>query len=315
MNRLFEIFFYFFKYLFLGLWYIISFFPKYLVLGILVILGQKDKLKSYNMKSFVAICFFILSFSVYLICVFFIARRFVQNERIKVMSNWVIEDTEILLADESSNLDDGSGLEVEIEPSDNTGNYNSNFFNTDISSQLSVNSDTVAWIVVNGADISYPVVQTTDNSYYLSHDFYKNSYYNGWVFGDYRDNFESFGRNTIIYAHNSLDGQMFSNLNKLLKKSWFDKEENKYIQLSTLNANTVWEIFSVYTIEPEIYYLTTGFTDETFETFVKTIANRTIINFDTNANVNDKVLTLQTCTNSGNKRIVVHAKLISLDEK
>ena len=303
----------FFKYLLLGIWYIISFFPKYLFLGILVIFKKKDKFKYSKMNSFISVIFFILSISVYLFCVFFITRRFVQNERIRVMSNWVTNDTEILISDESNNLDDGSSLEPNVDVSSN--NSNSSFFNTDIESQLSINSDTVGWIVVNGTNISYPVVQTTDNSFYLSHDFYKNNYYNGWVFGDYRDNFNSFGRNTIIYAHNSVDGKMFSNLTKLLKKDWFDNKDNKYIKLSTLNANTIWEIFSVYTIEPEIYYLTTGFTDETFVTFINTIANRTIIDFDAELDISDKILTLQTCTNSGNKRIVFHAKLIALDEK
>ena len=255
-----------------------------------------------------------MSVSVYLFCVFYLTRRFVQNERVKVLSNWITEDTEILVEDESNNLDDGSDIDVKV---DNNSYYSpgAEIKYADIEENKKINSDTVAWLWVNGTSVDYPVVQTDNNSYYLSHDFYKNSYYSGWVFGDYRDNFETFGRNTIIYAHNSLNGKMFSSLNNLLKESWFNTESNRYIKLSTETTNTVWQIFSVYTIAPETYYLTTGFTDQTFETFVRTIASRTIYNFNVGVDVNDKILTLQTCTNSGTKRIVVHAKLFRIEYK
>lgn len=302
-----------FKYFFLGLWLVISFFPKYFVYGILFIIGKKNLIGGTFKRSWVSLIMLIISVSVYLTCVFFITRRFVQNERIKVLSEWITNDTEVLITDETNNLDDGSDIENEVEET----NYGegAEIKYADIEANKKINSDTVAWIWVNGTNIDYPVVQTSDNSYYLSHDFYKNSHYRGWVFGDYRDNFDSFGRNTIIYAHNSLDGKMFSSLTKVLKKGWFDTESNRYIKLSTANSNTVWEIFSVYTIEPETYYLTTGFTDDTFNKFLKTISSRTIYDFNTDVDITDKILTLQTCTNSGDKRIVVHAKLYRIEER
>ena len=303
-----------FKHFFVGLWYIISFFPKYLVLGILTIFGRKNYIKKKFNKSWFSVLMLVISVIIYLGCVFYITRRFVQNERIKVLSQWITTDTEILMEDESSELDDGSEEEPEVteeQTETETVNYSSSaqIKYADISSNKQINPDTVAWIWVNGTNVDYPVVQTDDNSYYLDHDFYRNSYYSGWVFADYRDNFETFGRNTIIYAHNSLNGKMFSSLTWMLNDGWFDDEYHRYIELSTENSNSVWQIFSVYTIEPEIYYLTTGFTDETYDTFLQTIASRTFYNFGVGVDISDKVLTLQTCTNTGNRRIVVHAKL------
>lgn len=304
----------FLKHFFIGLWAVISFFPKYLVLGFLTIFGKKNYVRKHFKKSWFSLLMLIVSVIVYLTCVYFITRRFVQNERVKVLSQWIIEDTEVLVADESSSLDDGTEEKVEVvEEEQISYSPAAQIQYKDIASNKQINSDTVAWIWVNGTNVDYPVVQTNDNEFYLTHDFYKNSYYSGWVFADYRGNFENFGRNTIIYAHNSLNGKMFSSLTWMLNDGWFDTESHRYIGLSTENSDSVWQIFSVYTIEPEIYYLTTGFTDETYDTFLKTIASRTIYNFGTDVSINDKVLTLQTCTNTGNRRIVVHAKLYRIE--
>ena len=304
------------RWFFYGLWSIVSFFPKYLVLGIMTILGRKNYVKPHFKKSWISMIMLILSVLIYLGCVFYITRRFVQNERIKALSQWITEDTEILMVDPSNNLDDGSG-EPDVIDNATQVVYSSGaqIKYADIESNKRINSDTVGWIWVNGTNVNYPVVQTDDNSYYLDHDFYKHSYYSGWIFADYRSNFETFGRNTIIYGHNSLNGKMFSSLTWLLNNGWFNDESHHYIELSTEKSNSVWQIFSVYTFEPETYYLTTGFTDETYDTFLKTIASRTTYKFNYDVDITDKILTLQTCTNSGNKRIVIHAKLYRIEYK
>ena len=304
------------RWFFYGLWSIISFFPKYLILGVMTIFGRKNYVRPHFKKSWISMFFLILSVAIYLGCVFYITRRFVQNERIKALSQWITEDTEVLIADPSNDLDDGSN-EPDVVDNAKQVTYSSaaQIKYADIESNKRINPDTVGWIWVNGTNVNYPVVQTNDNSYYLSHDFYKHSYYSGWIFADYRNNFDTFGRNTIIYGHNSLNGKMFSSLTWVLNDGWFNDESHHYIELSTENSNSVWQIFSVYTFEPEVYYLTTGFTDETYDTFLKTISSRTIYNFNNDVDITDKILTLQTCTNSGNRRIVIHAKLYRIEYK
>ena len=44
-----------------------------------------------------------------------LTRNMNQNERIKILSQWIVEDTEILVASESNDLDDGSDLEASLE--------------------------------------------------------------------------------------------------------------------------------------------------------------------------------------------------------
>lgn len=184
--------------------------------------------------------------------------------------------------------------------------------NVEFDSLLKRNKDTVAWIKVNNTNINYPVVQSTDNSYYLNKAFDGTTNHAGWIFADYRNNMKEFDRNTIIYGHSRLNQTMFGSLKNVLQKSWYENKSNYIINLSTPTENTMWQIFSVYTIEPESYYITTSFlTDESYQTFLNTIQSRSIYDFSVQLSNDDKILTLSTCSNlSGTGRIVVHSKLI-----
>ena len=185
----------------------------------------------------------------------------------------------------------------------------------DITELKDKNSDTVGWINVNNTNINYPFVQGKDNSYYLSHSFDKKYNEAGWVFLDYRNSKDLNNKNTILYAHSRLDKTMFGSLSKVLKSSWYNNKDNHIIRLSTESENTLWQIFSVYKIPEESYYITTEFNnDSDYEKFLNVIKNRSIYNFNTTLNNNDKVLTLSTCY-SDTERTVVHAKLIKKSNK
>ena len=51
--------------------------------------------------------------------------------------------------------------------------------------------------------------------------------------------------------------------------------------------------------------------DEYYLEFINTIKSRSVISFDMEVGINDKIVTLSTCTNDNTGRKVVHAKLIS----
>lgn len=185
----------------------------------------------------------------------------------------------------------------------------------DITELKEKNSDTVGWINVNNTNINYPFVQTKDNSYYLNHSFDKKYNEAGWVFLDYRNNNDLNNKNTILYAHSRLDKTMFGSLSKVLKSSWYNNKDNHIIRLSTDTENTLWQIFSVYKIPEESYYITTNFnSNKEYTKFLNTIKQRSIHNFNTNLDANDKILTLSTCY-SDTERTVVHAKLIKRSPK
>ena len=182
-------------------------------------------------------------------------------------------------------------------------------FKIDFDKLKTQNKDVKGWIQVNNTNINYPFVQYKDNDYYLTHSFDKKYTDAGWIFLDYRNNIDDFDRNTIIYGHARLDKTMFGTLKNVLKKDWYTNTDNQIIKLYTLNEYTEWQVFSVYHIETEDYYIRTEFTDNEFNEFIKTLKKRSIYNFNVDLDINDKILTLSTC-HLKNEKIVLHAKLI-----
>lgn len=187
--------------------------------------------------------------------------------------------------------------------------------NVNFDELLAKNSDTVAFLKVNGTNINYPVVQSNDNSYYLTHSYDKSKNDAGWVFLDYRNDINNLSQNTIIYAHGRWDTTMFGSLKNVFKNDWYNKTDNYVVHLSTPSYNSLWQVFSVYSIPTETYYLTSNFgTTESFQTLLNTIEGRSKWNFNAEVNTNDKILTLSTCYNDKEK-VVLHAKLIKTQTK
>ena len=173
------------------------------------------------------------------------------------------------------------------------------------------NPDTVAYLVVNGTDINYVVVKSDNNEYYLNHNFSKKNNSAGWIFMDYRNKFDSSDKNTIIYGHNMKNGSMFGTLKRVLNKDWQTNEDNLTIKLLTLDGINLYQVFSTYKIEVEDFYLKTNFLDDSdYQKFLNTLKKRSNYNYHVELDSNDKILTLSTCTGNGNKRVVLHAKLI-----
>jgi len=190
-----------------------------------------------------------------------------------------------------------------------------NLIDVDFSKLKKVNSDVKGWIQVNGTNINYPFVQTTNNDYYLNHSITKQTNSAGWVFMDYRNNAKSFNRNTILYAHARVNKYMFGTLKNTLKNSWLNNTNNHIIKISTESHNALWQVFSIYHIPTTNDYIQTNFsTDDEFLTFANMLKNRSIYNFNTILDKNDKILTLSTCYGNDEK-LVVHAKLIKYIKK
>jgi len=178
------------------------------------------------------------------------------------------------------------------------------------------NKDTVGWIKVEGTNINYPVVQTTNNDYYLNHSYDKTNNKAGWVFADYRNNIDTFDKNTVIYAHGRVDTTMFGSLKNILKSSWYNNKNNHVIKFSTVKENTLWQVFSVYIVPAESYYITTKFSsEEEFTKFINTLKERSKVSFSAIPSKDDKILTLSTCKDSKGNRVVMHAKLIKKETK
>lgn len=186
-------------------------------------------------------------------------------------------------------------------------------FDIDFEELKKKNPDVVGWIKVNGTSIEYPVVQGEDNEYYLTHSFDKSYNQAGWAFMDYRNNIDSADKNTIIYGHNRRDGSMFESLKNVLTDEWFNNKENRTVVFITEKEKSLYEVFSVYKVEVEDYYTQTNMRD--FEEFAKTLKDRSIKDFNVTINKDDQILTLSTCDDNSQYRIVLHARKLQAEEK
>ena len=174
-----------------------------------------------------------------------------------------------------------------------------------------INPDTKGWIYVNNTNVNYPFVQGGDNEFYLNHSYDKTYNVAGWLFADYKSDFNNFLKNTVIYGHGRVDQVMFGSLERVLDESWYTNKENQIIKLSTTEKNTLWQIVSIYTIPSESYYLTHTFeNDASYQKFIDTMLSRSIYDFGINVTSKDKLLTLSTCLDYNGNRIVIQAKLI-----
>ena len=187
-------------------------------------------------------------------------------------------------------------------------------FNINFNTLKKQNEDTVAWIKVNNTNVKYPVVKAKDNSFYLTHSFDKSNNSAGWIFADYKNKFDDTDKNIVIYGHNRRDGSMFSSLKNALNPNWYNNDLNRNILLYTENEEYNYEIFSIYKIESEDYYIKTEFNDENdFEDFLNTITKRSVQDFGVNVSKDDSILTLSTCANNNKYRVVIHAKKVIMD--
>ena len=246
---------------------------------------KKRKLKSKTICVIILIILIIItSFSLYKVIMWRIDNRKTNEQLKKIYDDTVVEEV------------DYEDVENINPPEDKQDDYwyymKMDLMNVNFNDLINKNSDTVGWIKLNGTNINYPVVHTSNNDYYLTHSFDKSYNDAGWVFMDYRNDIDDLSKNTIIYGHSRLDKTMFGSLKNITKSNWYKNKDNYIVKLSTPEYNTLWQVFSVYKIPTETYYITTSFSsDADYDKFLKTISERSIYKFN-------------------DKKVVMHAKLI-----
>lgn len=270
---------------------------------------KKRKKKKLRFRKWVIVVFLLFFLSIFIFSAYKLYSWHNDNKEIETIADDVVKDTKVKEKEDTENTEN-------INPPDNRDNDYWNYIKmslleVDFNELLVKNPDTVGWIQVKGTNINYPIVQTTNNSYYLNHAFDRTKNEAGWVFMDYRNDAVNFNQNTILYAHSRLTGSMFGSLKNILESSWYTNKNNHIIRLSTPTENTMWQVFSVYTIPKESYYITPNFnSNEAYQEFLNTMKSRSEVEFSAEVNTNDKILTLSTCKDNFGNRVVMHAKLI-----
>lgn len=276
--------------------------------------------KTKSKKNIILLFILIISIAALCISLIIILNWFNDNNKTNEIVEEVAEITPVAEVQDNENtelINPPDEATQETIPNDYWDFIKLPLISVDFDELLVKNKDTIGWINVNNTNINYPVVQTENNDDYLNKAFDGSKNKAGWLFVDYRNNVKEFDRNTIIYGHSRLNQTMFGSLLKVLNKAWYTNKYNHIIKFSTPYENTMWQIFSVYKIEPETYYITTQFNnDAEYLTFLNTLKSRSIYDFNAEINETDKIMTLSTCSDAiGTGRVVVHAKLIKKDAR
>ena len=270
--------------------------------------------KKLSKKRIFLIALFEVFFIVFLISSYKIVKYYIDKKEIDTVINEITELTTIIEseseeAEEINPPEDKNSLYYEF--------INMPFASVDFTKLLQKNNETVAWLIVNNTNINYPIVQTNNNDFYLNHSFDRTYNGGGWLFMDYRNNPTSFDTNTIIYGHSLLTKTMFGSLLNARYDWWYTNKENQVIKLSTPSENTLWQIFSIYKVIPENYYINNTFnSEEEIQKFFDKLLERSVYDFNVDLIPSDKILTLSTCnTANGDERLVVHAKMIKREQR
>lgn len=268
---------------------------------------RKVKIRWKNMIIFLLMITF---FTMFVISSINITKWLIDNNKVNKELNNINDQTQITDVKDDDNT---TIINNDVPKSDPYWDFiKTNLIDVNFTDLLKTNPDVKGWINVKGTNINYPFVQTTNNKYYLTHSFDKSSNGGGWIFLDYRNNINNSDDNTIIYGHGRTNKTMFGSLKNILSNNWYQNTSNYIINISSISNNTMWQVFSIYKIENTSDYLYTNFNNkDEYLTFLNMLLNRSIYDFKTSINNEDKILTLSTCYDD-NYKIVMHAKLIKI---
>ncbi len=183
------------------------------------------------------------------------------------------------------------------------------------------NADIYAWIYVPGTSVDYPVLQhPTDNEFYLMHNLDKSYGYPGVIYTENYNSKDFTDPNTVLYGHNMDNTTMFSTLHKFSDPKMF--ETPHYIYIYTEDGRTlVYEIFAAYEY-PSIHLLINFDVknEYIYEQYLRNIGNMDLtstgvanIRHDITPTINDRIITLSTCTtdHDANERFLVVGVLLN----
>jgi len=254
---------------------------------------KKKKKKKFKIKNIVLVIFMFLFFLLFIFSLIKIVNYTKDNKSNKNIEKIVKEAIKI----NDDKVDHRTTIDKKYE--------------VDFNALKNENSDTVAYLKVLGTNIDYVILKGKDNDYYLHHSFDKSYNVLGWPFADYHNKFDGTDKNIVIYGHDVKTGVMFGSLKKVLTEEWQKDEGNRKIIFKTEKESGIYEVFSTYTIDPEDYYITTNFKNEDdYEQFLNKIRFRSNKVYGVSVTTDDSILTLSSCTNSGTKRVVLHAKKV-----
>jgi SrtB family sortase len=205
---------------------------------------------------------------------------------------------------------DSAVSETSLENADAAASLESTaslYVDSGISEFIKAHTEAVGWIRFEDDLISYPIMQADDNSKYAIKDADGNDSETGAIFLDYRSSADFSDSNTIIYGHNMRDRSMFGAL-KNYKENLGFLDGHKYFQIITPEGSGRYMLFAFMDVPKNSYiYDVCGDNTSRMREFLDTIEYKTYIDTGIEPTVDDKIITLSTCTQKDDLFFVMFA--------
>ena len=191
-----------------------------------------------------------------------------------------------------------------------------NLLTIDHKSLLEQNPDYIGWIQIPDTEVSYPVYKSSDNNDYLHHNAEGEYSYAGCIFMD-KDNENMDDYNVIFHGHNMRIGTMFHTLKNYTNVGYYNT--HPFIIFYTKDGERkIYRIYSFYSenaskLENTAYKTLFSSTKEKTD-FLNDSKDKSMVNTNQNVSESDNILTLSTCTSSGNGRFIVEGYEIDADK-
>lgn len=178
------------------------------------------------------------------------------------------------------------------------------------------NPEVLGWIVIPDTELDYPLMDGEDNQYYLEHTWDRKYNEAGSIFLEKTSSSDLSDEHTVIYGHRMNNGTMFGSLGEYRALEHWEKHPHVYIVDD--NGVHIYEIFAAYEANIGSRTYQVGFSgEESKRAFLEHCLTSSVIDTGVVPAVEDKILTLSTCTAMGheNLRWVVQARLVGMTGK
>ncbi len=199
---------------------------------------------------------------------------------------------------------------AEVEPDQ----YMEALLAKNLDSLREVNPDVLGWIWIPGTNVDYPIMDGEDNEYYLEHTWDRKASIAGSIFLEQLNASDLSDFNTLFYGHRMNNGSMFGSLKYYNDEAYLN--EHPYVYVLDGHGVHRYEIFSVYTAPVDGLTFVYGFrTEESMQEFLDYCVEKSEIDTGVIPTVDDRVLTLVTCTGRGYEaRWVVQTRLKGVED-
>ncbi len=167
--------------------------------------------------------------------------------------------------------------------------------------------DVVGWIYFENEDISYPIMYSGDNDKYLRTAYTGEKARAGSIFVDGESTPDFSDPHSLIYGHNMRDRSMFGKLRNYRNDPKY-YEDHQYFQVFTKDRVYRYQIFAC-DVVPDNHDVFWVFGKEpaNYWEMLKEVERDSFVDSGIEANESDHVITLATCTEKDEERLIVCA--------